>query len=277
MVQPHIERPNMAKGTGARPTPHTVCATDTRRHTVTTAQNSRVNCDLTYSVGEVDRDMPFVVEDQIFREGRDGPLLDAIYMPTQSHRPPPATDLRLLAQHSERIYLMFSTEEAQWARASIPGIITKKNLSQYFDLRRYLKHPLSANSSVKFAPRYDIPAKRTWALTHARKNGFATIGLLDDDIALEAADLLRVRRTLDNGVDMVSFHVLDYPDVSTIDHIERLVTRRPSPVSIGGNCLFLRPNICRTFFPFIYNEDWFFILFHLAFFILKLIVYWVTD
>ena len=86
------------------------------------------------------------------------------------------------------------------------------------------------------------------------------VALLDDDIALTSEQLLQARTAISTGVDIAAFHVLDYPDVSTVDHIERIITRKPSEVSIGGNCIFLDANVRQPFFPSIYNDDWFFLL-----------------
>ena len=232
---------------------------------LTESRNMGSNClDLTFKAAEVNTDMPFAAEERITSTAGATPLIDAIYMPTQSHRPPPATDLNLLAHHSERVYLLFSDSEAKWSTDAIPKVVAKCDLATYFDLDSYLGHPVSANPSVEIAPQYDIPSKRTWALIHARSQGYAAIGMIDDDIQLSATDLIRVRQAIVAEADFISFHVLDYPDVSTIDLIERIVTRVPSRASIGGNCLFMVPQMCRTFFPFTYNDDWFFILLHLG-------------
>lgn len=120
------------------------------------------------------------------------------------------------------------------------------------------------NPSSVHKPEYDIPYKRNIALGNAEQNGYKTICLLDDDIRLDDASLYKARQALHEGVELGSFHVLDYPDVSTIDHIERLIRQRPSRVSIGGNCLFLRMDAVSSFFPDAYNDDWYFIFKHIG-------------
>jgi hypothetical protein len=111
-------------------------------------------------------------------------------------------------------------------------------------------------------PDYDLPAKRSACLAHARENGWDRIGLLDDDIRLSDRQVLCARTALSEGAEMATFHVLCYPDVSTIDHVERLLTRQPSRVSPGGNCLFLRASACVAPFPRIYNDDSLFLMRH---------------
>ena len=191
------------------------------------------------------------------------PLLDAIYMPTQGHRATPATQVTELHRHCGRLVLQFSGEIAPWAIETIDHTEVRRSLSEEFE-ERYCQFSANQNSSVALSPNYDIPAKRSAALEDARFRGFKYIGLLDDDIYLSQADLLHARTLLHEGIDMVSFHVLDYPDVSTIDHIERIVTGIPSKVSIGGNCLFLDVECAKTFFPRAYNDDWFFLFAHCA-------------
>ena len=51
-----------------------------------------------------------------------------------------------------------------------------------------------------------------------------------------------------------------FPDVSTIEHIECFINKLPANVSIGGNFLFFDVNQVVGFFPYIYNEDWHFII-----------------
>lgn len=59
---------------------------------------------------------------------------------------------------------------------------------------------------------------------------------------------------------MAGFYVFDFPDVSTIDHVHRLATNIPSQTMPGGNCLFLLLDQVDGYFPYIYNEDWIYVL-----------------
>ena len=188
------------------------------------------------------------------------PYIDAIYIPTQEHRPAPFTSLETLKKHSKRIYFLFSSGKSKWAKELVSNrLFYFTNINTYFDLDQYKKHISSQNPSACINPYYDIPAKRSFAIEHAKSHKFDRIGFLDDDIRLSSNDLLRLRMALCTSADMVSFHILSYPDVSTVDHIERLLYRKVSRVSIGGNCLFVRTKQCIGYFPFVYNDDWFFI------------------
>jgi hypothetical protein len=190
--------------------------------------------------------------------------LDAIYIPTQRHRPPPGTRLEILFRHADQVTLLVSDDAPVWAENHTFGdlrIVSVKEmvLDPCFD-----KYPGSRNPSVQFGPHYDLPLKRTYALQAAREASHTRIGLLDDDILLDDQALMKARAAVGTVVDVASFHVLDYPDVSTVDHIERLITGTPSPVSIGGNCLFLSVPSVSSYFPRLYNDDWMFLYRHLG-------------
>jgi hypothetical protein len=191
--------------------------------------------------------------------------LNAIYIPTQRHRPPPLTSLELLAAKADEVHLLFSAGElpAWLDDFALPNVVGRTLAPEVRDrLNSELKS--SVNPSNRHAPGYDIPFKRNVALMESRWSGRRTIGLLDDDILLTAAQLDSAATALSKQADLVSFHVLDYPDVSTIDHVERLIRGVPSRVSIGGNCLFFRVEQAASFFPEVYNDDWFFLFSHVG-------------
>jgi len=213
-----------------------------------------------YSEAVVDTTMPFPLR-RAQRKNYDPPLLDAIYVPTQSHRPATATEISSLLRHSKRVVLQYSNGQAP-GRAP-EGVEIWDGIEPGFAARYQTLAP-NLNPSAALAPGYDIPLKRSAALDDAERRGLGAIGLLDDDISLTERDLLDLRRLLDDGADMVSFHILDFPDVSTVEHVERVVFRRPSEISIGGNCLFVQPASVRTFFPHLYNDDWFFLFAHVG-------------
>jgi hypothetical protein len=218
----------------------------------------KLNFDFEDSVVNVD--IPFLALEPKAVAGTKPPLIDAIYIPTQEHRPILFTNIDILKKHAKHIYLLFSNNNSKWAdELDSDKISVIRNFNSCFDIKQYNSHATSKNPSILINPNYDIPAKRTFSLEHAKIKNFNCIGFLDDDIQLTSKDLLRVRIALSTSAHMVSFHVLSFPDVSTVDHIERILMKKASRVSIGGNCLFLRPENCTGYFPFIYNDDWFFI------------------
>ncbi|KZC99927.1 hypothetical protein TH47_17960 [Thalassospira sp. MCCC 1A02803] len=117
----------------------------------------------------------------------------------------------------------------------------------------------SNNPSLVHSVSYDLPAKRNFALCHARKNGFTEVMLLDDDIYIEERMFRKAVYLLSEGFSMVGFYVLDFPDISTIDHINRITTEKKTGVSVAANCILIKVPDVRGFFPYVYNEDWHFI------------------
>ncbi len=209
-----------------------------------------------------DTAMPFprIYPDDSVAPGR---ILDAIYVPTMHTRPAPATDANRLLVHASNVVYLFTDCPAAWAIESTSDrLLSWTELPAAFDRSAYLRRPANTTRSAALMPGYDIPAKRTAALAHARQEGYTRIGLLDDDIYLSETNLLTARAALNDNVDMASFHILEYPDVSTVEHIERIVLHKPSKISIGGNCLFLSVDAVDTYFPRIYNDDWFFLFAH---------------
>ncbi|MCL2467481.1 MAG: hypothetical protein FWF02_07945 [Micrococcales bacterium] len=186
------------------------------------------------------------------------PLIDAIYIPTQQHRPELATPMATLLKHAKSVHILCSGVAPTWARYD-SNVVVWENLSTYFDTDAFIRLPGNANSSSSILPEFDIPEKRQFALERSRNLGLHNIGLLDDDITLSDEDLLAARSSLSDHA-AATFYVLGHPDVSTLDHIERIVMRTKSRVSPGGSSLFLRVEQATGRFPKIYNEDWIFLL-----------------
>lgn len=193
------------------------------------------------------------------------PLIDAVYVPTQSHRPLLETEISVLKNNSKTLHFLFSENAAPWVKdVDHPNLYIHTNLESERRLSQFMHYSCAKNPSNAFKPNYDIPYKRNLSLLDASRNNYKTICLLDDDITLTDNDFRKARVALLSSVDIASFHVLDYPDVSTIDHIERIILERPSRVSIGGNCLFMNVDNVHSFFPDAYNDDWYFIFSHIG-------------
>ncbi|MGW4945833.1 hypothetical protein ACWEOZ_30110 [Actinoplanes sp. NPDC004185] len=107
--------------------------------------------------------------------------------------------------------------------------------------------------------RTDTSAKRNLGLVLARVLGWKNVVFLDDDITVpEAADLERAAGALP-GRDGVGLHIGGFPDNSVVCHANR-VTGAPQSTFIGGGALVVPADRMDSFFPEIYNEDWFFLL-----------------
>jgi hypothetical protein len=104
----------------------------------------------------------------------------------------------------------------------------------------------------------DLSAKRNLGLLIARLKGWNKIVFVDDDITLtDTAAFERLARRLER-VDIAGMVCRDFPDNSVVCHARRLAGfRQDNFVSgsvLGVNCA----DLPFSFFPDIYNEDWFF-------------------
>jgi hypothetical protein len=107
--------------------------------------------------------------------------------------------------------------------------------------------------------RTDTSAKRNLGLVLARLAGWKRVVFLDDDIRVpDPADLARAASLLDSR-DGVGLHIRGYHDNSVVCHANR-ETGGPQDTFIGGGALAVPADRMDSFFPEIYNEDWFFLL-----------------
>ncbi|GLY02588.1 MULTISPECIES: hypothetical protein [Actinoplanes] len=107
--------------------------------------------------------------------------------------------------------------------------------------------------------RADTSAKRNLGLALARTAGWRNVVFLDDDIIIpDAADLERAAAMLTTH-DVVGLRVGGFPDNSVVCHANR-ETGAEQDTFIGGGALVVPAHRTESFFPEIYNEDWFFLL-----------------
>jgi glycosyltransferase involved in cell wall biosynthesis len=104
----------------------------------------------------------------------------------------------------------------------------------------------------------DLSAKRNIGLLLARLRGWSKIVFIDDDItSLENADILRLARQLEYH-QVAGMVIKKHPDNSVVCHARRLAGLWQD-VFVSGAVLGVRCNdLPLSFFPNIYNEDWFF-------------------
>lgn len=125
------------------------------------------------------------------------------------------------------------------------------------------QHPLLAFATtgivdVKVNRLGDLSLKRNLALLIARIAGWRSMLLLDDDIY--DVDEMSVRQgaaALDR-LNMVGLAVQGQPDNSVVCHANR-EAGRPQKVFVGGSALLVNCERQHSFFPDVYNEDWFFL------------------
>lgn len=112
---------------------------------------------------------------------------------------------------------------------------------------------------TKFAPTTDISLKRNVGILFAHMAGWRRIVFLDDDITVpEPADLCAAAGLTDTYAG-VGLAITGYPDNSVVCHAYRHAGGLQD-VFIGGGALAVGAESMWSFFPGIYNEDWFFLL-----------------
>jgi hypothetical protein len=114
-------------------------------------------------------------------------------------------------------------------------------------------------AGTRFARRADVSLKRNLGLLLSHAVGWQRIVFLDDDITLpDFTDLQRAAGLLDsyNGVGLQNE---GFPDNSVVCHAFRMVGGRQQSF-IGGGALAIHTSRSQSFFPDIYNEDWFYLL-----------------
>ena len=116
--------------------------------------------------------------------------------------------------------------------------------------------PIFANAKARRAS--DLSAKRNLGLLLARSHGWNKIAFVDDDITLSRTDnIARLAGQLD-AHQVAGMVVPQHPDNSVVCHARRLAGRFQD-VFVTGAVLGVHCNsLPLSYFPDIYNEDWFF-------------------
>jgi hypothetical protein len=117
-------------------------------------------------------------------------------------------------------------------------------------------------ANTRFERRTDTSLKRNLGLLLAKLIGWERIVFLDDDIKVpEPMDLREAAGLTDRyaGVGLAFDHVNGMPDNSVVCHAFREAGGEQD-MFIGGGALAIGTKLMTSFFPNIYNEDWFFLL-----------------
>jgi hypothetical protein len=105
----------------------------------------------------------------------------------------------------------------------------------------------------------DTSRKRNLGLLLARLAGWRRVVLLDDDIRVPRPDDLRVAAGLLDSYDGVGLAIGGFPDNSVVCHAYRDAGNEQRTF-VGTGALVIAESMLESFFPDIYNEDWFFLL-----------------
>lgn len=104
--------------------------------------------------------------------------------------------------------------------------------------------------------RTDVGFKRNLALLLALLVGWRRMFFLDDDIVVDDAEDLRRAAGLLRDYPAVGLEVGGFPDNSVVCHANRAVGSFQDTF-IGGGAMAVDPMRINSFYPKIYNEDWF--------------------
>lgn len=114
-------------------------------------------------------------------------------------------------------------------------------------------------TGTTFASQADLSAKRNLGVMLSRMLGWSRVLFLDDDITeLNPDDVRRASGLLDTH-NVVGLQVGGFPDHSVVCHAY-LQAGGSQQSFIGGGALVVHLERNDSFFPDIYNDDWFFLL-----------------
>jgi hypothetical protein len=105
----------------------------------------------------------------------------------------------------------------------------------------------------------DTSVKRNIGVAVSRMSGWESVLFLDDDIDIEHAEHVVEAASILDEYDMVGLTNVGYPDNSVVCHARRDVGL-DQDTFVGGGALLVPPHRTSSFFPRIYNDDWFFLL-----------------
>lgn len=116
-----------------------------------------------------------------------------------------------------------------------------------------------ALADSRFERTTDLSQKRNLGLVLSRVAGWQRVMFLDDDIDdVHPSDVRAAAGLLDN-YDVVGFVNRGFADNSVVCRAGSYLGRRQDQF-IGAGALVVAPHRMGTFFPDVYNEDWFFFL-----------------
>ncbi|MEV0719029.1 hypothetical protein [Asanoa sp. NPDC050611] len=131
------------------------------------------------------------------------------------------------------------------------------------DVHDQVRLPEFATSALpdeqRFRRRGDLSLKRNLGLALSRMTGWDRVAFLDDDIRSVRPDDMRAAAGLLDRFSMVGLGNAGYPDNSVVCHALRAVGV-DQQTFVGGGAMVVPVSRTTTFFPNIYNEDWFFLL-----------------
>jgi hypothetical protein len=193
-------------------------------------------------------------------------LLDAIIVPTGRPNAYLETSLRLAQETGAKLLALCSK------LASVPKTIDRAQFFNVDIIAVDVSNGVSSGlipsfstttllDSTPFTRRTDTSLKRNLGLLLAHLAGWERILFLDDDINVPRSDDLLDAAALLDSCDNAGLSIGGFPDNSVVCHAYRQAGGYQETF-VGGGALAVRTSNLESFFPKVYNEDWFFLLDH---------------
>jgi hypothetical protein len=193
--------------------------------------------------------------------------LDAIVVPTVRNAATLRGALWLGGQLGTPVVALCSRWSKTDEAARIAGEMNARLIAADVTARAELPHFATSKllSGTKFASHSDLSLKRNIGLAVSKMVGWRRVAFLDDDIDVAEPEDVRTAAGLVRLYNMVALQNVGFPDNSVVCHAIRRVSAvadvgvRQSSF-VGGGAMVVPVDRTESFFPNIYNEDWFFML-----------------
>ncbi|TMR95404.1 hypothetical protein [Nonomuraea basaltis] len=189
--------------------------------------------------------------------------VDAIVVPTIHHPRRLAQAARLASALG---CVLVTLHSHQWSSARVAARLMPPDVRfvaiDIDDVRRLNLPDFSTTAllrATRFARTADLSAKRNTGLILARLMGWGRIVFLDDDIAVGSHEDVGRTAALLNAYDAVGMHIGGFPDNSVVCHAHKR-TGGQQDSFVGGGALAVETTRNPSFFPNVYNDDWFYLL-----------------
>jgi hypothetical protein len=187
--------------------------------------------------------------------------LDAIIVPTARPTPYLSYALKLAKQLDCPVVALCSfrasADEAYQAACRLGVQLIATDVHEGAVRPAFRTSALLARS--RFRRRGDLSLKRNVGLALSKMLGWNRIAFLDDDIRSVLPHDMRAAAGLLDRFSMVGLRNAGFPDNSVVCHALRAVGIKQG-MFVGGGAMVVPAGRITTFFPEIYNEDWFFLL-----------------
>jgi hypothetical protein len=189
--------------------------------------------------------------------------LDAIYVPFKNPCPHLDGLLHSLRSCEVPVYLLPSDHDFFGENVSALKNAHVLNVDDS-DCLRFFRNLLTSRHKhvLHYCSEWDLPIKRSFALTDAIGRHYQKILFVDADIRISGENTLAIGSSCLENYSIAGCFVDNFIDTSVVGHLEREVGEDVYSF-VSGSFVFIRPSETRGgFFPCIYNEDWLFMLPH---------------